>query len=118
MEAVSIIVVGGVGAEEGGVVCVEGDWVFGGGEVVEVFARGCWWSVAKGRERGVYQVRRRQVRSVGGQEERIIEWISGGKEVKSGKVVDAAEDAILTQARSSIVVLQVGPRIGFASKDN
>lgn len=32
-----------------------------------------------------YQVRARHVASFGGQEERIMEWISGGKDVKSGK---------------------------------
>lgn len=61
----------------------------GGREVVEIFARGGFCKSGlefEDIDRWNYQVRRRQVRSLGGQEERIREWISGGKELKSANV--------------------------------
>lgn len=45
------------------------------------------------------QVSRRHVRSFGGQEARIIEWISVGKEVKRGNV-EAVGEPILLQFES------------------
>ena len=63
--------------------------------------RGICWGLVRGGllgNEGAYQVRRRQVRSVGGQEERIMEWISGGKEANEGNAVGAAEEAIWTKS--------------------
>lgn len=45
-----------------------------------------WDGVWRAEEVGRYQVSRRHMRSFSEQEARIREWISGGKELKRGKV--------------------------------
>lgn len=45
-----------------------------------------WDGVWRAEEVGRYQVSRRHMRSFSVQEARIREWISGGKELKRGKV--------------------------------